>query len=264
MSELKTLNNALKMLRLLEACPASRISDLAAELHISTSAAHRIAATLLCAGVVAQEPGSRRYVLAEGVSLGGHRSTELARVLREAPEHLATLRDQVLETVHLAIRDGLHATFPLALESPRQLRASSRAGTSVPLHSAATGKILLAELADEEIRNLFGNSLNPVTEETITDMDVFLQEIDQIRRQDYANHLSEYDSGVYSLAVPVIGRSGAAVCAIAVSAPMARVRTTPFERNDVVEDRLLEAVRKCADKLSERLADHENTVGAPV
>ena len=252
MSELKTLRNGLALLRLLEGRPASAITELAKELEISPSAAHRIASTLRSEGFLQQEPRSRRYLLSEGVALGSVRS-DLERCLTVAPAHLESLRDTTGETVHIGSRMGLQVNFPLAVESTRQVRVSSSVGRTVPVHAAAAGKILLSYLTDDDIRQMLGDQLEPLTDRTVRTTDALLLEMADIRRNRYAINVSETDVGLYTVAVAVEGATGEPVCALTVSAPLGRVRTDLATRNDAVEDRLLDALKLCSKELSEHL-----------
>lgn len=252
MSELKTLRNGLALMRLLEGRPASGITELARELDVSPSTAHRIASTLHSEGFLQQDPRSRRYRLSEGIAFG-RPPAALDRCLAAAPGHLVSLRDSTGETVHIGVRVGLQVSFPQAVESTHQVRVSSSVGRSVPVHAAATGKVLLSHLADSDIRQMLGDQLDPLTPHTLRTTDDLLKEMAGIRHSGYAISASETDVGLYTMAVAVRGADSEPVCALAVSAPLARVRTEPATPNAAVEDRLLEALRLCATELAEEL-----------
>lgn len=253
MSDLKTLKNGLGMLRLLGTRPDAGIKDMAEDLGMSTSAVHRIASTLLAEGLLMQRPGSRKYSLSEGVTLW-KASSSLERVLACAPDYLRTLRDSTRETVHLAVRTGLKVTFPLGLESALELRVSSKVGTTAPLNASATGKVLLSSLSDAAIRQLLGgHALEAPTEYSIASIDALIKEMGQVRAHGYATNVSETETGVYTLAVPVRGDDGEVVCALSVSAPLSRVRVDPAQHYGLTPSHLLDALRLCGSQISEAL-----------
>ena len=252
MGDLKTLRNAVALVRLLERRPALSLTELAAELGVSVSATHRIASTLRSERVLRQDPRSRRYSLVEGVVLD-QRGSELDRCLALAPAHLATLRDITHETVHVAVRTGLQVRFPAAVESSRQVRVSSSVGRTIPVHATATGKVLLSRVPDEEIRALLGGSLEPLTDRTLLTVDALLADLATVREQGYATNVSETDAGLFTVAVGVEGRGGEHLCALAVSAPLGRVRADPERRNAELEDGFVEALRLVSDKLAEEI-----------
>ena len=253
MSDLKTLRNGLALLRLLEGRPASALTDLAREMRISPSTAHRLASTLTSEGFLQQDPRSRRYMLSEGIVLGAVMS-EVDRCLAVAPAHLMSLRDSTGETVHIGLRMGLRVSFPLAFESARQVRVSSSVGRTVPLYAAATGKILLSYMSDGDIRRMLGDHLEPLTDQTLRTTDALLLEMADVRKKGHAINVSETEVGLYTVAVAVEGSRGGPVCALAISAPVPRVRPHPAKPNPPVEDRLLDALRLCSAELSAHLA----------
>ncbi|WP_216895364.1 IclR family transcriptional regulator [Nocardia alni] len=252
MKELKTLRNGLALLRLLDGREASTLTDLARELQLSPSTAHRIASTLRAEGFVQQDPRTRRYLLGEGIALG-RSGSELDRCLDIAPDHLASLRDSTGETVHLGQRTGRQVRFLLAVESNRQVRVASSVGRTLPVHATAAGKILLSRMSDAEIRTMLGDELEPLTDNTLRTTDALLEEMTRIRENGYAVNVSETDLGLYTVAVALTGNDGTPLCALAVSAPLARVRADPAKREPAVENRLLNALRLCAGELSAHL-----------
>ena len=253
-SELKTLKNALAILRLLETRQVVGIRDMAQELEVSTSAVHRICSTLLAEGIIVQEPGTRKYSLSEGVVLWQAGST-LERLLAVAPPYLRTLRDSTKETVHLAVRTGLKVTFPLALESARELRVSSRVGKTALMHTSATGKILLSDMNDAEIRQLIGeHQLEAPTEYSTSSLDSLIEEIGDVRGKGYATNVSETETGIYTIAVAVRDAEKHVMCALSVSAPLSRVRRTPEQDHGAPEAHFFSALRLCAHQLSEEVS----------
>lgn len=255
MSELRTLANGVAMVRLLQRRSPLGITRLAAEMAISRSAAHRIAATLLDEGVLRQVPATREYALADGISLTSENG-ERQRCVAVAGPALTALRDTANETVHLGFLSGLRVTFHLGFEPDAELRVSSRVGRSAPLHTAALGKVLLAAFDDDEVTQMLaGRQFEALTPDSLTSAPALLAELDRVRARGYASSTSETEVGVYSLAVPVTGSTGRCIAAIAVSAPIPRMGKPadgeyPFGR----EPELLREARACAAHISARLA----------
>jgi DNA-binding IclR family transcriptional regulator len=253
-AELQTLSKAIATIRLLQGRPAAGVTHIARELDISASAAHRIVTTLVSEGVLEQEPSTRRYVLAAGVSLTAT-STVLERCIAIGTELLPTLRDATSETVHIGVLSGSRVVMAAGFESHAQLRVSIRTGMSVPAHTAATGKVLLAALPDETIRDLLPEGeLEARTEHSITSFDALLKELDSVRRFGFARNVSETENGVYTVSTPLCDGSGTTIAALAVSAPLARLGaptdgTYAFAR----EGELLREARLCADAIRARL-----------
>ncbi len=79
--------------------------------------------------------------------------------------------------------------------------------TVLPLHSTASGKLVLAYLPEDK-RTAFINSmeLTRFTEHTITDRQTLFETIRFIQESDYATEFEETDLGISSVAVPLFRR----------------------------------------------------------
>jgi IclR family acetate operon transcriptional repressor len=262
-AELQTLSKAIAMIRLLQGRPAVGVTHLARELEISASAAHRIVSTLRAEGVLEQEPRTRRYVLAAGVSLTPTH-TELERCIAIASEVLPTLRDATNETVHVGVLSGTRAIMASGVESHAQLRVSVRTGMTVPAHTAATGKVLLAALSDQEIHDLLhGRHLETPTEYSITSFAGLMDEIHSVRQRGFARNVSETEDGIYSVATPICGASGDTIAALAVSAPLARLgKRTDGANAFAREGDFLREARLCASAIHARLLSNAGSTTA--
>jgi IclR family transcriptional regulator, acetate operon repressor len=104
------------------------------------------------------------------------------------------------------------------------LRLQFSVGSRVPLHCTAIGKLLLA-LAPARRRQALLQSveLRPFTEHTITSRSRLEAELKQIRREQVSFDRQEFLLGVMCAAVPITGKSGEPLAAVAVQAPIARM-----------------------------------------
>ena len=76
---------------------------------------------------------------------------ELRKVAHPILEKLA---NQSQETIHLLILDNEEAIYIDKLEYPHTIQLQSYIGKHIPLHSTASGKLLLANLPEEEKRRV--------------------------------------------------------------------------------------------------------------
>ena len=65
---------------------------------------------------------------------------------------LASLRQSTVETVQMGVLDGLDVVYVERLESPQTVRIFTRSGHRIPAHATSTGKVLLAHLPAEVLR----------------------------------------------------------------------------------------------------------------
>ena len=67
----------------------------------------------------------------------------------------------------------------------------------------ASGKVLLAALAEREVLRIVRRGLVSYTERTITELEPLLEELARIRRRGYATAIGEYELGLNAVAAPV-------------------------------------------------------------
>ena len=110
------------------------------------------------------------------------------------------------------------------VEARWPLRLHLEPGSRVPLHCTASGKLLLACMAEARRATLLAAiDFSPFTPQTITDAKAFAAELATIRQQDYSLDREEFLLGLVAIAVPVRDRHGVALAALACHAPSARL-----------------------------------------
>ena len=125
------------------------------------------------------------------------------------------------------------------------LRLHYTSGSRVPLHCSAIGKLFLSLAAAPRRRRLLQSlELRRFTDTTIVDHAQLEAELKQIRKEQVSFDREEYLVGVVCLAVPVTGRNGEILAALALQAPEARM-------NVQIARRHLPALRSAAAELAE-------------
>ena len=223
-----------------------RISDLSVHLNLSKSTVHRLLKTLESSGLVMQDPVTRRYYLGPLILHLASRSVIAHQNLVVcALGEMERLRNRSKETVVLHIRVGLKRLCLEELQSSENIRYTAGKGAIAPIHTGSAGKVLLAEMADDELdlllRNLHLVSVGP---RTITDKNVLLKELEKVRKQGYAMSFSERLPGGASVSVPIRDY----VCPVALSV------LGPDNRFTLkVMGRVLEELRVSAKRISLKL-----------
>lgn len=90
-------------------------------------------------------------------------------------------------------------------------------GKEFPLHASATGKILLANLDNEQLNTLLPEELAVLTRFTIARRSDLMLQLTEIRSLGYATIDNELEEGLYSLAVPVRDVTGHLIGVLSVS-----------------------------------------------
>ena len=143
----------------------------------------------------------------------------LARVergLRDvATPYLQDVHRTTRETVHLAVRDGLHALYVDRLVDRTTAQVLSRAGARLPLHATAVGKVLIAHAPGDVVRAALTDPVR-VTPHTITEPGRLHREIAEVRRRGFARTAEEMTPGAWSVAVPIALAAGEVVASLGV------------------------------------------------
>lgn len=218
-----SVSKALQILDLLGDGVSLRVVDVARQLGVANSTAHRLLSTLRDNGYLSQQEGMSRYEAGPAaVRLARRVSTERA-FERIALPHLQALRREVNETINLQVLVGREVLFIASVEAHQQLRVALRVGTRRAAHANAGGKLLLAQFTDEEVRERLGEELTSLSPNTIIDLDELFKNLNSIRQKGYALNTGETDEGVRAVAVGVPDSDGTLIAALSLAAPATRL-----------------------------------------
>ena len=221
----------LRAVAVLEALVAAErpaaLAELTGMVRLPKPTLYRMLGMLASAGLVIREPGTRRYAPGPRLAVLG-RSIMLNGSLRaERRAILSRLVEEIGETCNFTMLDGAQVIYVDRVEAAWPLRMNLTAGSRVPLHCTASGKLLLALLPKASRDRLSAQlGLTRYTESTITDAKRLAAELARIRARRYATDNEEFHAGLVCVAVPVLGNKRACA-ALAVQAPASRM---PLER----------------------------------
>jgi IclR family acetate operon transcriptional repressor len=180
---------------------------------------HRLVRTLVDLGYLRQEP-SRQYAVAPRLTRLGEGATQMLESWSRP--HLMKLVADVGESANLAMLDGDQAVYVAQVPSKHQMRMFTEVGRRVPLHCTAVGKAMLAQLGDDEVREIVERAGMPArTQFTITDPAELLAQLEKVRVRGYSTDEGEQEVGVRCVAVPVLGAP--IQLAMSISGPTARM-----------------------------------------
>ncbi|MCL4370769.1 MAG: IclR family transcriptional regulator [Chloroflexi bacterium] len=221
----QSVERTLDILEALAKVGETGIAQLSNQVGLHASTVHRLLSTLIARGYVRQNPESGRYLL-------GLKPLDVARAVRdhldlrmEAIPVLQELMRRSGETANLAVMDDHQIVYLEQVSSPGwMLRMFVQVGARAPLHSTASGKVLLSALPDEELdRMLHSYRLIPYASRTIVDTGILMAELEEVRRQGYATDYGEQEEGVSCIAAPVRDHTGRVLAVISISGPWIRI-----------------------------------------
>lgn len=156
------------------------------------------------------------------------------------------------ETCNYGTLYGLEVIYLDRVETQWPLGLRFAAGSRVPAHCTAIGKLMLSFRPDNELKRIFNaNRLAAYTNSTITDPDRLLDATRKVRKDKIGTDNQEFMHGVVCVAVPVIDGRKNCFGAIALSAPEARM--TLHEMLGFVP-RMRDAAQRFAETFSNPIA----------
>lgn len=219
---LQGLEAGLAALRFVLARDSSSVTDVARELGIARSRAHRILRTLERSEMIAPASGGRGFV-------AGRRMMDLATPfgldLTTRFSHRPVIDrvfDATGESVHTSVLIGNQLLVTNGRKSAHDLDIGLRVGMMMPAHAMAGGKLLLSMLDDGQVLALLPPNLEKVGPRTTTERVQLLNEIQEIRALGYAMCEQESERGVDSVATLLSGETWRDRTAIVISVPSDR------------------------------------------
>lgn len=221
-------NTSLRALTLLEyVSAASRpvsTADITNDFGFPRATAHRLLLQLESEGYLEREPDGTRFLV-------GPRFAKVAlNALVNSAERgardaiLRSLADEIGETCNFTVADGSELVFIHRVEANWPLRLDFHAGSRVPLHCTASGKLLLAFMpARQSQRIVAAAPLKRYTDNTVTNPKRLMAELERIRADRLSTDDEEYLAGMIGVAVPVLDRSNRVCAGLAVHALAARM-----------------------------------------
>lgn len=198
------------------------LGDLATAIRISKPATFHLLRTLELEGFVAKSADAA-YSLDWGLyELGSAviRSVDLTRVARL---HLDRLAEETGEAVLLSILDGESVLYLDRGQSTESFTMVANVGRRSPLHTNASGKVLLAYQDQHFIDAVLAKPLPANTSATVSTPRELEAQLLDARRDGYATCWQEQETGLSSVAVPVFDYTGRVCAAMAIAGPAERV-----------------------------------------
>ena len=214
-----------------DARPRSLI-ELSREVGLGMPTTLRLIRTLEEAGYVRQDADTKRYRLSWKMLQLQDVAASILDYADLARPHLQDLAARLAEDTGMAVLEDHEVRHAIRVSASRIISANVRPGSVYPAHATAMGKVLLAQLDPDEIRQLVARRpLERFTSTTVTDVDELLEQLRQVARQGYAVSDAEWEPGLRSLAAPVFRRDGRVVAAVCVVVVRAGVTPRAMERD---------------------------------
>src|SRR5215831_982540 len=171
--------------------PLIGVSEIAREVGLSRSSAHRYIATLASLGYLEQDRSTRKYRLGPRVLDLGFSAINSMELRQIALPYLQALSDATAHTVNMAVLDGTDIVYVERCRSgsigQREIDLNLHVGSRLPAYCTSMGKVLLAGLdagqLDERLAATEPTRRGP---NTIVGAASLRQELERVREQGLA------------------------------------------------------------------------------
>lgn len=246
MSGVQSIERAFAILRALSLGPEG-LTSIAERTGLPKSTVARILSALEAEGAVVQRGSRGLYELGQTLDELSPAGRSGSHLMRMARPFLNELVFQTNERAGLSIREGRDVLYLDHVAAVNEVEVRDWTGLRTPLHSIASGLVLLAHADAAELNAYFTEPLEKVTEHTITDPTIITERVARIRGDGYGWTSQEFVEGISSVAAPVRGTSGLVEAAIHVHGPTYRFP------GETPETEVGDAIAEIAGRLSEQM-----------
>jgi IclR family acetate operon transcriptional repressor len=216
-----SVDHALQLATALQVEGSLSVSEAAERLGVARSTAHRLLAMLVYRDFAAQD-GDRRYVAGPVLSLGAHSQSRTSLLRTLALPHLEALVERVEETANLQILAGDHVRFIGSVECKQALRVGDREGMVFPAHLTSGGKLMLADLPDEQLDAFYAEEKWADRPGERPDVEALRRELRTVRERGFAINAGRTETGLTAIGRALRPDGGRAEAAVSVSLPTVR------------------------------------------
>jgi DNA-binding IclR family transcriptional regulator len=200
------------------------VTELAQSVKMSRPTAFRLLLSLEQTGFVERE--DNRYKLGWQLAHLGRLADPYAGAVARIQPVLDDYATRLNETFSFVIMrgDADHEVIAEASGS-RYLATQLYLGGTYPLHASATGKIILAEQSDDQVKATLPEKLQSFTAHTITSPASLLKELRRVREQGYSVTDEELEEGLFAAGRAVRDPAGTLIGVLCVNGPVQRLKT---------------------------------------
>lgn len=189
--------------------PSWSVTEMAQELDLSKSIIWEYAKTLVSLGILRQD-GTNRYRLGWRTFQLGLHARMTSEIAMPARREIHSLANELQETVQLSTRHRDKVIFLEKTVPAHGIRLNAtRVGERLPVHTTASGKILISTLSPQELAELFPEETLPQsTSQTLRNLSQLQEQLTAADRDGFAVDNAETIEGIACIGAPVTSRHG--------------------------------------------------------
>ena len=206
------------------------LSEISRRINLDKATVLRLLATLEDSKLVQKDPVTKNY--SGGTNLFRLSNSWRNDIRQVCGPHLRALSEKVNETICLICPRDLERICIESIPAQNQeLTIVPTIGTANPIYAGASGKVLMAYMSPQEAdRVIEKTGLKPVTEIGITDRELLISHLENVRERGYDYSISDVTTGASALATPIFGAEKQIVAALTVRGPEVRMSVAKMKQ----------------------------------
>ncbi|WP_036931779.1 IclR family transcriptional regulator [Proteocatella sphenisci] len=200
-----------------------KLAEISDETGINKSTVHGILSTLKYHGFIGQDEKTQKYRLGLELLKYGDLVLGSIDISDIAKPVICMLSRTIGETVHIGISDGEEIVYILKAEPEDSIKISATIGSRNPLYLTADGRVILAHMDLDKIKSYIPENIKKSTENTVTDREQLIKDLEEIRKNGYAIDNEEIMEGIVCIAAPIFDHSGEAKYGMSILGPSSRL-----------------------------------------
>lgn len=255
-NKVQTIDRTLDIIELLaNAKEGLGVTEIGQNIGLHKSTVYRLLTALSNRGYIEKDPKNSTYKIGlKFIEVSGLFLKKL-ELKTEALPFMRKLAEIIGQPVHLAILEGAEVVYIEKVELVNSIRMYSQIGRRVPAYCSAIGKILLAGLNTDSLREVLENiKFERFTPNTIISKRELLREIEQVKEKGWAVDNEEHEPNIRCIAAPIIDYTGKIIAAVSVSGES---RIINYESDLEIAGHVIETARKISTRMGYiKAADH--------
>ena len=200
------------------------LSELAKECGFNISTIQRISYTLQEIGIIDRDLKTKKFRIGPKMIALASAAMQNIELKKIAFPIMSELSSDINEVVGLGVISGNDLVLiEIILNTQQVLNISLSPGETVPVHTTAMGKAILAHLPQSELDDFLANTkLTRLTSNTITSIKALKSQLKKVKASGFATAFDESSYGLSSIASPIRDNRGNVIAALSIMIPTIR------------------------------------------
>ena len=191
------------------------VSDITRLLKVNRSTVYGVTQAFVDLGVLLQDEATKKFRLGPALVQLINQSLAAVSIRNIARPLMVKLAHEFAGTVFLGRFDEVGITIVELAENPVGLKISATVGTRLPFFAGSPTKSFLSSLDEAAQRRIImERNLPKYTEKSIDNLEDYLKDLRQVRKQGFATDFEEYILGINAVSVPLLDNRGWLLAAI--------------------------------------------------